>query len=79
MAPLRCPACLRRWRVGGPYACDCLDTQEPPANEPPVGVVDVAPPPRLPWLVAVLLVAGRGVGAVWWGVRGGLRRVGLWP
>ena len=79
MPTLRCPACLRRWRDGGPYACDCLDTQEPPANEPPVCVVYGAPPPLLPWLVALLLVAGLGVWAVWWGVRGGLRLVGLWP
>jgi len=57
MPTLRCPACLRRWRDGGPYACDCLDTQEPPANEPPVCVVYGAPPPLLPWLAAALCPA----------------------
>jgi hypothetical protein len=75
MTTLRCPACLRRWRAGGPYACDCLDTQELPANEPVGG----GAPPLGPRLGAVRRVGGRAVWAVWWGVRAGLRRVGVWP
>ena len=33
MPTLNCPVCLRRWRAGGAYACDCLDDATSPAND----------------------------------------------
>ncbi len=76
MPTLRCPACLRRWREGGPYACDCLHTDEAPANDPvpqETPEVELAP---ISCLLAFLLIGGWVIGV---GVRGLLRLVGLWP
>jgi hypothetical protein len=82
MPTLHCTVCLRRWREGGPYACTCLDTSEPPAKNAPVWVY-VEAPPVLPGLVVLLLLVGLGGVAVWWvvwwSVRGVLRLLGVWP
>ncbi len=74
MPPIRCPACLRHWREGGPYACDCLDDATLPANEDqePRVEVDLAP---LGCALAALLLVGVLLCA---GLSGLLRLVGLW-
>jgi hypothetical protein len=35
MPTLRCTVCLRRWRAGGPYACDCPPVLEIPMPPTP--------------------------------------------
>ncbi len=76
MPTLHCPACLRRWREGGPYACDCLDTAEAPANDPAPQDTPEVELASISCLLAVLLIGGWVIGV---GVRGLLRLVGLWP
>ena len=75
MTTLRCPACLRTWREGGPYACDCLDDKTLAANEYQQTRVEVELAP-LSCLLAALLIFGAVLYA---GVRGLLRLVGVWP
>ncbi len=59
MTTLRCRACLRRWRAGGPYACD--GAPDAAASEGPArGEVELAP---VGCLGAVLLIGGW---ALWW-------------
>ena len=78
MTTLRCPACLRRWRAGGPYACDCLDDDTPPANAPAARVTDALAPLRC--LVGVRLLSGWATwSALGSGVRGLLHLLGVRP
>lgn len=73
-----CPACCRRWPAGVP-GCPCLDDDTPAANDPAWGDSG-ATLAALGCLGAVLTVGGWVVvWAVWQGVRGGLRAVGMWP
>ena len=78
MTTLRCPTCLRRWRAGGPYACDCLHTAEPPANEYEARVAYALAPLRC--LVGVRLLSGWATwSALGSGVRGLLHLLGVRP
>lgn len=67
MPTLRCRACLRRWRAGGPYRCDCAAPPEPEDR----ARVELAP---LSCLLAAVLLGGWALGwlltQAWHGVRG---------